>query len=97
MSQLRVFEPSLTAAGVAVQDPPILPFRPSATRSSRRQDVVTRARLLFENRECPECGYPVVEPLELNDAVLGRNGRPIPGSATLVGFRCCGCDCEWSV
>jgi len=60
-------------------------------------DVITRARLLFSNRKCRGCSYPVVEPIELADAVTNRSGLAIPGTATLIGFRCCGCDAEWAI
>jgi hypothetical protein len=60
-------------------------------------DIVTRARLLYGNRICRTCGYPVVSPIELNDGQFNRNRRQIPGTATLVGFHCDGCGGEWSV
>lgn len=76
----------------------VVQFRIPESRTKRsRMDAITRARLLFENRVCPTCGYPVVTPLELNDHQLNRNRLPIPGTATLVGFHCCGCGAEWSV
>jgi len=83
-------------------DDMIIPFRlrrPSSGAASHVAvlDVLTRAQMLRENRECPECGHPVVEPLELNDAAHNQNGLPIPGTATLVGFHCTRCDCEWPV
>jgi hypothetical protein len=79
-------------------EPAILQFRLPAPKSSHVQmDVITRARLLFENRTCPACGYAVVSPIELNDHLVNRNRLPIPGTATLVGFHCCGCGAEWSV
>ena len=78
--------------------PVILQFRLSAPAVGGGQmDIITRARLLFENRCCPSCSYPVVTPIELNDAQFNRNRLPIPGTATLVGFRCAGCEAEWSV
>lgn len=80
------------------EEPVILQFRIADPVSSPgRMDVITRARLLFDNRTCPSCSYPVVTPIELNDAQFNRNHLPIPGSATLVGFRCAGCRAEWSV
>ncbi len=97
MSTLRVVWPDEDLDGaVAVADPDILPIT-RAGRSSRQMDIITRARLLFENRNCPNCQYPVVLPLELDDATINRNGLPIPGTATLVGFHCGGCGDEWSV
>lgn len=57
---------------------------------------VERARVLFSNRCCPHCHHPVVEPIELDDALINRAGQPIPGTATLVGFHCEACDAEWA-
>lgn len=56
---------------------------------------VERARVLFANRQCPKCHYPVVRPVELDDAAVGRSGLPIPGTATLIGFECAGCEKTW--
>ena len=81
----------------ADDSPVILQMHLTHSAGSGRMDVITRARLLFDNRCCPTCGYPVVTPIELNDGQLSRNRLPIPGTATLVGFRCNGCDAEWSV
>lgn len=76
----------------------VVPFSlPEMRHRSPRMNMVTRAQTLFANRSCPACHYPVVEPLELNDAAIDRAGLPIPGTSTLVGFRCAGCDAEWSV
>lgn len=84
--------------------PDVVPFASHSRQAVPRQsavenrfDMVTRARTLFENRSCPRCQYPVVEPIELADGFLNRNGMTVPGTATLVGFRCRGCRCEWSV
>lgn len=80
---------------------PIRKFRAegasSPARGSSMMSVLVRAQAIRENCQCPDCGHPVVEPIELNNATPSRNGMPIPGTATLVGFRCCGCDREWSV
>jgi hypothetical protein len=62
---------------------------------SELPEPVRRARMLFQNRCCPVCQYPVVHPLELTDAARNRRGRIIPGTATLVGFHCNGCGHEW--
>lgn len=58
-------------------------------------NLVSRARSLHRNNRCPHCSHPVVEPLELADAALSRNRRPIPGTGTLVGYRCQRCYSEW--
>jgi hypothetical protein len=57
--------------------------------------VLERARNLRRNGRCPHCDHPIVEPIELDDAILNRNRMPIPGTATLVGFHCHGCHHEW--
>jgi hypothetical protein len=99
MSGLRVLWPEDAVAddGDAVLDgPAILPFHADRAFRQWRFDVVARAQALYENRTCPACDYPVVEPIELDDPILNRKGLPIPGTATLVGFRCRGCRTEWS-
>lgn len=72
-------------------------FQPTHSYAPTREshDVISRARLLFANRQCRDCGYPVVEPIELDDALVNRSGLAVPGTATIVGFHCCGCDAEW--
>jgi hypothetical protein len=36
-----------------------------------------------------------VEPIECDDALLDRNGAPIPGTASIAGFFCHACRHEW--
>lgn len=98
MSRFRVVWPDGSeSGGVALEEPQILPFPGDAAVARRLPlDALSRARALFANRCCPDCGYPVVEPLELDDAMLNRSGMPIPGTATLIGFRCADCAAEWS-
>ncbi|MDC0273362.1 MAG: hypothetical protein P8M30_08170 [Planctomycetaceae bacterium] len=69
----------------------------SPATGSSMMSVLVRAQVIRENCQCPSCGHPVVEPVELNNAAPSKNGLPIPGTATLVGFHCCGCEQEWSV
>jgi len=57
--------------------------------------ILNRARLIHDNDCCPHCGRSAIAPLERNDAVLNRNDRPIPGTATLAGFHCRVCRFEW--
>ena len=101
MSRLSVFWPEETCTIATTTDEPmILPFpRPQRFSDAERRpmDVVTRARVLFANRKCHECRYPVVEPIELADSAVNSSGLAIPGTATLIGFRCCGCQNEWEV
>jgi hypothetical protein len=103
MSRLQLFDPDhqLRIFPADVDGPQILPFsvsdstQHSAPVEIRTLNVVSRALTLFENSECPTCQRSSVEPLELRDAQLNRNDRPIPGTATLVGFHCLHCDTEW--
>lgn len=95
MSQLSVF------AGPVEQydEPQILSFIEFASRLrvfefSRAE---TRARQLKENQSCPHCTRITVEPIELRDGQIGRNGAMIPGTGTLVGFSCNACGHEWPV
>ena len=106
MSRLSVYWPDEDSSSVCVaNEPRILPFptsrvstiRGNGSVGSPKMDVVTRARVLFSNRQCRDCGYPVVEPVELPDSAINSSGLAIPGTATLVGFRCCGCQNEWSI
>lgn len=101
MSQLQLFRAESTASRdfrIADEEVPvILAFRSLAGRSSllNRQPSVTRAKTMRDNDRCPQCACADIEPLQLSDASIGRNNRPIPGTATLVGFHCRRCQCEW--
>lgn len=102
MSRLSVFWPDEMKSSSKTEERMILPFsQPKSVSKSTSKpatmDVITRARVLFENRRCNDCGYPVVEPIELPDSATNLSGLAIPGTATLIGFRCCGCQTEWSV
>jgi hypothetical protein len=65
-------------------------------RTVSRDDVLTRTRAIHHNQCCPICDRAKVEPLVANDAWVGRNNLPIPGTATLEGFRCVHCEHRWS-
>jgi hypothetical protein len=97
MSEYRVLWPDDVAYEEVDSEPMILQLRVEAVCNGAAMNVIQRARLMYDNRSCRTCGYPVVTPIELNDAQLNRNLRPVPGTATLVGFRCHGCCAEWSV
>lgn len=75
----------------------VVPFHQEPAPRSQRMNIIQRAQSLFANRTCPRCQYALVKPLELEDGIVNRAGLTIPGTATLVGFHCLGCDCEWSV
>ncbi len=103
MSQILLYqpqEPALAGRRFRFDDaePRILSFAAFAGhRRSRVLNIVARARAIHANRTCPHCDHPVVMPLELENAVMNRSRMPIPGTATLVGFRCESCQSEWPV
>lgn len=82
----------------SAEAPRILSFHESILEEPQRtqQDVVSRARLLYRNSTCPTCGRATVDPIELDDALINRSGLPIPGTASVVGFRCTACSHNWS-
>ena len=99
MSRLSVYWPDeCDLASTSGEAPMILPFPgQSSTQAPAKLDVISRARILFENRRCTHCGYPVVKPVELDDALVNSTGLEIPGTATLIGFECRGCKATWSI
>lgn len=108
MSRLKLFWPE--DADSSANEPAILSFsRYVAPRTIRidaavhidrgeaaRHTVLTRTRAIHDNQCCPVCDRSAVEPLVAKDAWIGRNHRPIPGTATLLGFRCVHCEHQWS-
>jgi hypothetical protein len=101
MSRLSVYWPDECDSGstAVAEAPMIIPF-PRDTQDvvpPRRLDVVSRARALFDNRRCRHCHHPLVEPVQLDDALVNSSGLEIPGTATLVGFQCRSCRASWSV
>lgn len=99
MHHLRLFSPSERGSVETHEDgPPVILRFPTPSHGYLRRsmlDPLLRARALYKNRSCPTCRHPVVEPLELDDALRNRNNMPIPGTATLVGFHCQRCQREW--
>ncbi|QDT29336.1 hypothetical protein [Gimesia panareensis] len=103
MSILKIYCPEETLSETTVSQtesqPMILPFSRRLTRSpqlERQTDwVLNRARVLFKNQQCPACNSSAIEKLELRDGLLNRRNRLIPGTSTVVGFRCESCDTEW--
>jgi len=95
MSVLRLFDPE---SRVAVSRPHVLPLRRALMQAAVRSDlnIVGRARMRFANQCCPGCRRATVAPLELNDSEFDRNGRAIPGTATIIGFNCERCGHQWS-
>ena len=66
-------------------------------RNVSLMEILARTRAVYRNKRCRDCGRPTVQPIERDDALLGKNRLPIPGSATLVGFSCQYCRNEWSL
>ena len=102
MSHLKLFVPddAVHSEEVDAEFPATIPFRPVNRIASTpaAPKAVDRARVLHENRQCPYCSHVNVEPIELHDSVVSvRNHRPIPGTATIVGFHCHSCNSEWPV
>jgi hypothetical protein len=99
MSQLRLFQPRYLDSSHSETDPVILSFPQVETTSTTSifSNAVRRAEVIYNNRFCPSCNHPEVEPLELDDGINNRNGIPIPGTCTLVGFHCLDCHSEWPV
>jgi len=104
--RLRVFNPpdepvDTTEDCMDMDRPHILSFRQQTRAtviSGRYTPPADRARVIRDNSVCPECSMMNVEPLELDDAMVSRrNHRPIPGTATIVGFHCNSCGTEWPV
>jgi hypothetical protein len=99
MSQLKLYRPSNREQKLRIDEgeQEIISFPAFARRRGPKDalSILRRARLLHANRLCQHCGHPIVEPLELDDAVVSASNMPIPGTATLVGFHCAGCHREW--
>ncbi len=98
MSYLKLYNPDADSAD-GDSEPRILKFETSVhrIRSPFQFDVLSRASLIFKNKVCRHCGAPAVAPVESEDIMLSRNGMPIPGSGTLIGFRCDSCSKQWPV
>src|SRR3569832_1722994 len=102
MSRLSVYWPDeIDSAAVGADEPMILPFpvsrRLSAHVDAAPMDVSTRARVLFANRHCEDCGYPVVEPIELGDSIRNFFGLVFFGFFSFFGFFCFGFFFVWFV
>ena len=77
--------------------PVILSFVRKAGRLGRnpQRSLLTRARLIHENRCCPECDRASVVPVDSEQALVFRDRMPVPGSGMLVGFECESCGHTW--
>lgn len=74
----------------------VVQYKPAQQQTDQQQPA-QRAYLLRTNDCCPQCQRSLVEPLELQDAIIGRNQRPVPGTSTLIGFHCQSCEWEWPI
>lgn len=110
MSDLKVYWPDNELAATATEsahsntraaaiEPQIYSFAEwvDKLRSPESNSSVLRAQRLHSNQTCPDCTRVGVLPLMLNDGRMDGSGRLVPGSATLVGFRCDSCSHEWPV
>ena len=103
MSILKIYYPEEThIQPVASKEEPssmILPFDRGSIKKPHylQQDdwTLRRARVMFKNQHCPACRCATVASLELRDGQLNRKNHTIPGTASVVGFRCESCDNEW--
>ena len=102
MSHLKLFAPD--DAGIdrdwRYRDgEPVILYFPVAKRAVAPPHFLAmteRTRQVSHNRHCRLCGRVAVEAVELLDQALSRNGRPVPGTASVVGFHCRACDYEWT-
>ena len=86
MSRLKLYAP------VAAVAPATISFvdAVSEMRPGRRPTRWTKAT-------CPDCEGRRVQVVTLNDAERDDCGRPVEGTATVVGHHCVGCEREWPV
>lgn len=87
-----------TATTDTSDEPEIYSFADWVTklRSPDSSYAALRAKHVNKNQCCPDCRRVGVVPLMLNDGRIDGSGRLVPGTATLVGFRCQQCTHEWS-
>ena len=103
MSILKIYYPEDThnQPVVSKEEPSsmVLPFERGSIKKPhflQQEDwTLRRARVMFKNHQCPACRSAAVSSLELRDGLLNRKNHMIPGTATVVGFRCASCDNEW--
>lgn len=77
-------------------EPVLLNFEEySASLRGQTKSQLRRARRIHAHCQCPECRSALIVPLVLNDGIRDQSGEEIPGTSTLVGFRCDVCSTEW--
>jgi|GEM_PF-1472289 len=89
----------------AGDEPAILPFpgagrrfaddEPSAGYRPDEQSPADRARLIRRNSLCSRCHRTLVSLILADDGRRDGTGHFVPGSQTLIGFRCACCHSEW--
>ena len=110
-SRSRLFSGSEVDQSVGdVAEPRILPFATQGQRASepsRRDDETVagispdeqspadRARLIHRNSLCHRCHRALVSLILADDGRLDGAGEFVPGTQTLIGFRCDCCAAEW--
>lgn len=111
MSMLRIFRPeddatpspqsttvvAETATAMNDESEPVFLNFEEWSRRLRGDSAMPlhRSRKIHVNCQCPECRSALVVPLVLNNGRQDRSGDEVPGTATLVGFRCDVCLTEW--
>jgi hypothetical protein len=80
------------------EEPVVLSFpRKGKPGGGSQRELLSRARLIHANRECPDCRRAAVVPVDAEPALMSRNNMPVPGSSRLVGFACDCCGHAWNV
>ena len=92
-------------ASTADAEPAILPFpgcrqpRGDASQSDvirpDEQSPAERARLISRNSLCQRCRRKLVSLILADDSRRDGSGEFVPGTQTLIGFRCECCHSEW--
>ena len=92
-------------ASTADAEPAILPFpgrRQPLTDGSQpngihpdEQSPAERARLISRNSLCQRCRRKLVSLILADDGRRDGSGEFVPGTQTLIGFRCECCHSEW--
>src|SRR6185295_10105049 len=81
---LSLYPPSVAEWSVDSDDedaPVILSMdRRGRNVAGRQTEMLSRARMIFANRHCPECGRTAVVPVDSEPALMSRNHMPIPGT-----------------
>ena len=102
MSRLSLYAPDVDTSAdeeyFDSEDAAIVPFPSIMQRFAEalQHDPVTRARTVYNNRVCPDCGHCSVEPIALCNVFPSRDRAVTPATDLLIGFRCHDCHSQWS-